>query len=1468
MFLASRHPLRSLGLVIALALAAGLVPLAATPAVAAPAAVTPGTYQNDSPDVTLTGTWNTVSSSMDSGGSYSQLPTAGSAEITFAATGVAWVARKNQSSGLADVFLDGTKVTTVDLYSASTQYQQSVYSVDGLSDGSHTLRIVRTGTKNDASIGRNITLDSFVVSDITPPATPADLAAVPEGTGARVTWTASADTDVTGYRLFRASSGSSTWTQITTDSGVADTSYLDAGLAPGSSYDYQVLAVDAAGNLSPRSASASVTLPQNAVAPGTHENDSSAVTLSGTWAVVSSSMDSGGSYSQLTSAGYAEISFTGTGISWIARKNQSSGFADVVLDGTTVTTVDLYSSSTQYRQAVYQIDSLPAGTHTLRIVRTGTKNDSAIGRNITLDSFVIPDITGPATPTDLAATPEATGARVTWSASPDPDTAGYRLYRAAGTSTSWTEVTPAAGTTGTSLLDGSLQPGADYRYQVVAFDGSGNTSPRSGSASVTTAITSVAPGTYENDSADLTLSGTWNTVASSMDSGGSYSQLASVGYAEISFTGTGVSWIARKNQSSGIAEVLLDGISVASVDLYSASTQYRQTAYQVAGLVDGAHTLRVVRTGTKNTSAIGRNITLDAFVVPDVTAPSTPTGLAATQEGTAARVTWNATPEADVAGYRVYRSTGGSAWSQISPAAGVAGTSHLDSGLQPGQTYSYQLTAFDASGNTSARTASASMTMAIASVGPGSYENDDDAITYTGTWKTVTSTMDSGGTFSQLTTTGYAELSFGGTGVSWTARKNQSSGIADVLIDGTKVASVDLYSASTQYRQTVYQVSGLPDGDHTLRIVYTGTKNASAIGRNITLDSLVVADITAPSAPSGVTAVPEGTGARITWTASPESDVTGYRIYRAPSGTVTWTLITPAAGVTGTSYPDAGLQPGAGYKYQLTAIDWAGNASPRTSSASVTTSQNTVGPGTYENDSPAVTLSGSWAVTASPPDSGGSYSQLTSAGYAELSFTGTGVSWTARKNSSSGIADVYLDGVKVTSVDLYSATTLYKQTVYRVGGLPDAVHTVRVVRTDSKNDAAIGRNMTLDSFVVPDVTAPVAATGLTVGPEGTGARITWTASSASDVVGYRLLRTPTTSTTWIQVQAALITGTSYYDAGLTPEGRFKYKVIAVDASGNESPGTPTASMTAPSMPVIQSPTLADCPAATVTVSTANQLKAALNAAGPGTVIRLTAGVYADSFTATKSGTAAAPVWICGDRNAVLDAGSTSEARALLLSSVSYVNLVGFSIRNSTKGVMVAGSDHVIVSHLKIENIGDEGVHLRSTTTDSFVTGNIIDGTGRVRPEYGEGVYIGTAEDNRCTFSNCLPDGSSRNIIAGNTITDTTAEAIEAKAGTFDGWILDNSVDSSGMGPDHESPLVILGNSWVVTGNTIVTAKRDGIQVYASEDQFGWDNEIFGNSFTTAPSGYFARMTVLVYGNIVGCDNDPGASGISNLACQN
>src|SRR3989449_947147 len=93
--------------------------------------------------------------------------------------------------------------------------------------------------------------------DTTPPSTPTGLTGAAAGsTGANLSWSASTDdVGVTAYILLRNG------IQVATP---ATTSFVDTGLSAATTYSYSVSARDAAGNISPNSASVSVTTPSAA----------------------------------------------------------------------------------------------------------------------------------------------------------------------------------------------------------------------------------------------------------------------------------------------------------------------------------------------------------------------------------------------------------------------------------------------------------------------------------------------------------------------------------------------------------------------------------------------------------------------------------------------------------------------------------------------------------------------------------------------------------------------------------------------------------------------------------------------------------------------------------------------------------------------------------------------------------------------------------------------------------------------------------------------------------------------------------------------------------------------------------------------------------------------------------------------------------------------------------------------------
>jgi sugar lactone lactonase YvrE len=260
--------------------------------------------------------------------------------------------------------------------------------------------------------------------------------------------------------------------------------------------------------------------------------------------------------------------------------------------------------------------------------------------------------------------------------------------------------------------------------------------------------------------------------------------------------------------------------------------------------------------------------------------------------------------------------------------------------------------------------------------GAGTYEETSPGITFTGAWTATTNPADSGGGAKISGAKGAAaELSFTGTGVKWLAHRQPDAGTSDVYLDGAKVATVDLYSATKVFKQTVFERSGLAAGAHAIRVVRTGAKNSAATGTLHSLDAFVVADGAPVAEPPGA--------------------------------------------------------------------------------------------GTYQESNPNVTLSGPWLTGSDPGDNGGASAASGAPGAAaELMFRGTSIRWQTHRWPDGGIAAVYIDGVKVGTIDLYNATTLLRQTVYGKHDLAAGTHTIRVVRTGNKNPAAGGAALMLDAFIV------------------------------------------------------------------------------------------------------------------------------------------------------------------------------------------------------------------------------------------------------------------------------------------------------------------------------------------------------------------------------------------------------------------
>lgn len=102
---------------------------------------------------TKSGTWTTRSSSSYLGGkSYSSSSKGASLSWTFTGRSVALVASRATTSGQMYVYVDGVKVSTVDLKSSTTKYRDALWTKSWSSSAKHTVKIVVVATSGRPTV--------------------------------------------------------------------------------------------------------------------------------------------------------------------------------------------------------------------------------------------------------------------------------------------------------------------------------------------------------------------------------------------------------------------------------------------------------------------------------------------------------------------------------------------------------------------------------------------------------------------------------------------------------------------------------------------------------------------------------------------------------------------------------------------------------------------------------------------------------------------------------------------------------------------------------------------------------------------------------------------------------------------------------------------------------------------------------------------------------------------------------------------------------------------------------------------------------------------------------------------------------------------------------------------------------------------------------------------------------------------
>lgn len=179
-----------------------------------------------------------------------------------------------------------------------------------------------------------------------------------------------------------------------------------------------------------------------------------------------------------------------------------------------------------------------------------------------------------------------------------------------------------------------------------------------------------------------------------------------------------------------------------------------------------------------------------------------------------------------------------------------------------------------------------------------------EGMTLSGTWSSSTNGGYNGNTASYSgTTNNYAEYTFTGNQIFFYVGKFNDRGKCEIFLDGVSQGVVDTYSASVLYQQVVYSNTGLSNASHTIKLVVTGTKNASSSNYFCLVDYLTYNQVSPTNTPtSTVTLTPSLTftpSLTSTFTLTPSVTVT-------PSFTPSFTLtpsLTPSLTFTATETP-------------------------------------------------------------------------------------------------------------------------------------------------------------------------------------------------------------------------------------------------------------------------------------------------------------------------------------------------------------------------------------------------------------------------------------------------------------------------------------------------------------------------------------------------------------------------------------
>lgn len=262
---------------------------------------------------------------------------------------------------------------------------------------------------------------------------------------------------------------------------------------------------------------------------------------------------------------------------------------------------------------------------------------------------------------------------------------------------------------------------------------------------------------------------------------------------------------------------------------------------------------------------------------------------------------------------------------------------------------------------------------------------------------------------------------------------------AQISNDGTKWKTV-AYQPTVAWNLADSQFGGTTtNGTKTVRVRYqdlAGRWSAAA-------SDAILLDTTAPTAigptwrlgASGTALASGAVPVRVAWTGSDaQSGIAHYALSVATDG---GPFVGIAGSIAGTAI-DRNLAPGHTYRFAIRPYDKAGNAGALYTGSTFRLSA-------IQQTSTAVRYSGTWATSTTTTWWGGTARSSSSAGAtARITVTGRSFAWIALKAPNRGKASIYVNGIKVATIDLAASTMLKQRLVWSTTWASSATRTVMI----------------------------------------------------------------------------------------------------------------------------------------------------------------------------------------------------------------------------------------------------------------------------------------------------------------------------------------------------------------------------------------------------------------------------------------